>query len=171
MLVVSASGLFGRYFYTHIHHGLHGSKATLGDLKAHADRLRSARGAVALLPELVTRIDAEEDRLIKRGAATFILLRPLVAGLTALPARIRLYLYVKRALKAEAAKSPTVAEHSGRLYQRATIYIDARLTATRRVLEFDAFERLFSLWHLLHLPLFFMLLVAGIVHVIAVHIY
>jgi hypothetical protein len=171
MLVVSASGLFGRYFYTHIHHGLYGSKATLGELKAHAERLRASRGAVALLPELVARIDAEEDRLMARGAATFVLLRPVVAGLGALPARVRLYLYVKRALRAEAIKSPTIAEHSARLYRRATIYVDGRLSATRRVLEFDAFERLFSLWHLLHLPLFFMLLIAGIVHVIAVHVY
>ena len=29
MLVVSGSGLFGRYFYTKIHHGLYGTRATL----------------------------------------------------------------------------------------------------------------------------------------------
>jgi hypothetical protein len=39
------------------------------------------------------------------------------------------------------------------------------------VVEFAAFERLFSLWHALHLPLFLMLLVAGVVHVVAVHVY
>jgi hypothetical protein len=50
-------------------------------------------------------------------------------------------------------------------------YIDDRLAATRRVVEFGAFERLFSLWHTLHLPLFLMLLIAGVVHVIAVHVY
>jgi hypothetical protein len=41
----------------------------------------------------------------------------------------------------------------------------------RRVKELSTYERLFALWHVLHLPLFFMLLVAGIVHVIAVHLY
>ena len=45
------------------------------------------------------------------------------------------------------------------------------IDATRRVAELASYERLFSLWHVLHLPLFFMLLVAGIVHVIAVHVY
>jgi hypothetical protein len=39
------------------------------------------------------------------------------------------------------------------------------------VAEYRVYERLFSLWHVLHLPLFFMLLAAGIVHVIAVHVY
>jgi hypothetical protein len=41
----------------------------------------------------------------------------------------------------------------------------------RRVAELGTYERLFAFWHLLHLPLFFMLLVAGIVHVVAVHLY
>ena len=58
-----------------------------------------------------------------------------------------------------------------RLHDTAARYIDDRLGATRRVVEFDAFERLFSLWHALHLPLFLMLLVAGFVHVAAVHLY
>jgi len=43
--------------------------------------------------------------------------------------------------------------------------------AVRRVAELATYERLFSLWHLLHLPLFFMLLVAGVVHIVAVHVY
>jgi hypothetical protein len=33
------------------------------------------------------------------------------------------------------------------------------------------YEGLFSLWHVLHLPLFFMLLIAGITHVVAVNVY
>ncbi len=45
------------------------------------------------------------------------------------------------------------------------------IDAVRRVTELTTYERLFSLWHVLHLPLFFMLLVAGIVHVVAVHVY
>ena len=57
------------------------------------------------------------------------------------------------------------------MLQIASGYIDDRLAATRRVVEFAAFERLFSLWHALHLPLFLMLLVAGVVHVVAVHVY
>ena len=57
------------------------------------------------------------------------------------------------------------------LRDTAMRYVDARLAATRRVVEFGAFERLFSLWHALHLPLFLMLLIAGVVHVVAVHLY
>ena len=44
-------------------------------------------------------------------------------------------------------------------------------TATRRVADYQAYVSLFSWWHVLHLPLFFLLLIAGIVHVVAVHVY
>ena len=32
-------------------------------------------------------------------------------------------------------------------------------------------ERMFSAWHVLHVPLFFLLLVSGVIHVVAVHLY
>ena len=40
-----------------------------------------------------------------------------------------------------------------------------------KVAGFSFFERLLSMWHILHMPLFVMLLIAGIVHVYAVHMY
>jgi hypothetical protein len=49
--------------------------------------------------------------------------------------------------------------------------VSSRLHAARRVAEFEACERLFAAWHILHLPLFVMLLVVGVVHVVAVHVY
>jgi hypothetical protein len=70
-----------------------------------------------------------------------------------------------------ADEAATNARRRRDLQRTAYAYIENRIAATRRVIELSAFERLFSLWHALHLPLFFMLLVAGIVHVIAVHVY
>ena len=57
MLVVAGSGLFGRYFYAHIHHGLHGRKASLAELRDYAERLRQVSSEVSFLPELVDRIE------------------------------------------------------------------------------------------------------------------
>jgi hypothetical protein len=58
-----------------------------------------------------------------------------------------------------------------RLLAVARKYVKTRIDATRRVSEYQAYVSLFSWWHILHLPLFFLLLIAGIVHVIAVHVY
>ena len=50
-------------------------------------------------------------------------------------------------------------------------YLTRHLVAVRRVSEFELVVRLFGLWHLLHLPLFFLLVVTALVHVLAVHMY
>ena len=68
------------------------------------------------------------------------------------------------------SRSGTRATHSASP-EVARLYADRRLDAGRRVAEYRLYARLFSLWHVLHIPLFFMLLIAGIVHVIAVNVY
>jgi hypothetical protein len=171
MLVVAGSGLFGRYFYAHIHHGLHGRKATLAELQDYAERLRHVSTEVAFLPELVNRIGSEEQAIIRRCEKTFVLARPIAGAFGALLARRRLRRYVRREIRVEGGSSSSSPAQVERLNGVASGYIDSRLTATRRVVEFSAFEQLFSLWHALHMPLFLMLLVAGTVHVVAVHVY
>ena len=37
--------------------------------------------------------------------------------------------------------------------------------------QFSFYERLFGLWHILHLPIFFMMILSALVHVLAVHMY
>ena len=53
----------------------------------------------------------------------------------------------------------------------ASEMIRTYLKAARNAAQFGAYERLFSLWHILHVPFVFMLVVSGVVHVIAVHMY
>jgi len=171
MLVVSGSGLFGRYFYAHIHHGLHGRKATLAELKEHAEKLRWVTTTVEFLPDLVGRIDAEEQRIVRVCGRLPLLARPPAGALGVLLARRRLRRYLSSAMRQTTPARGAGRDRSEQLRGTALRYVDDRLAAARRVVEFEAFERLFSLWHALHLPLFLMLLIAGIVHVVAVHVY
>jgi hypothetical protein len=171
MLVVAGSGLFGRYFYAHIHHGLHGRKASLAELRDYAERLRQVSTEVSFLPELVDRIGAEEQVLVRRCENTFVLARPLAGAIGSFLARRHLRAYVRRELQAGHVSGATNPTQAARLRTVANDYIDSRMGATRRVVEFSAFEQLFSLWHALHMPLFLMLLIAGTVHVVAVHVY
>jgi hypothetical protein len=170
MLVVSGSGLFGRYFYAHIHHGLHGRRASLAELKDYAEKLRWVTTSVEFLPDLVARIEMEERGVVQRCERLPLLARPPICALGTALARRRLRRYVVQSLQGAAGRSVDRGRRSG-LVETAAGYIDDRLSATRRVIEFAAFERLFSLWHALHLPLFLMLLIAGVAHVVAVHVY
>jgi hypothetical protein len=169
MLIVAGSGLVGRYLYGRIHHGLYGRKATLEDLRGDADRLKGEGAATArLLPEFATRLDKAEKRiadgipLVPNALSAIVLFRV---------GRFGMRRYVHRTLRGAAARSLTIAEHRRSFAVAADRYSDARLTAARRVAEFHSCEQLFGLWHVLHLPLFGMLFVAGIVHVVAVNVY
>ena len=169
MLAVAGSGVIGRYIYGHIHYGLHGRKLELRELRDDAARLRSSSGSIDFPPELVTRLESAEQQLLNSGSG-FGYLKPLVISLATLQARAQLRRDVRGALHATPDSAAVGAEQE-RACQRALAYVDLRLTATRHVAEFDGYERLFSLWHSLHIPVIFVLLVAAIVHVIAVNLY
>jgi len=173
MLIVAVSGLAGRYIYAHIHHGLYGRKLELAELQAGADGLRALSSKIGFLPELVSRIEVAEQRLLGCGprGALFGLVKPLVASCKAMGWRWRLHRYVRRSLRALARKSTVVAAERKRLRSVACAYVDRRLAASRRVAGFEGYERLFSLWHALHIPLIFMMIIAAVIHVIAVHVY
>ncbi len=173
MLTVAGSGLAGRYIYARIHHGLYGRKLELGELRTGADGLRALSGRVSFLPELVTRIESAEQRLLKTGPHLPVLgfAKPLVVGIAALKVRWALHRHIRQALHAGARESAVVALEHKRLGLTARSYVDRRLAATRRVASFEGYERLFSLWHALHIPLIFMMIIAAVIHVIAVHVY
>jgi hypothetical protein len=146
---------------------------SLGELQKGAEGLRASSGAFGFLPDLVSRLETVEKRLLSAGPHVSLLgiAKLAVVGTIATNARWQLRGHVRRALRVAAQKSNAVATERKRLRRTAFAYIDRRLAATRRVAGFQAYERLFSLWHALHLPLIFILLVAGVVHVIAVHVY
>src|SRR5581483_8663086 len=135
--------------------------------------LRAASGAFGFLPELMDRLELIERKLLFSADHVPVLgvARLVGAYAISLQARWQLRGYVRKSLRAAAARSTTIAAERKRLRRAAFAYIDRRLATTRRVAGFQAHERLFSLWHALHLPLIFIMLIAGIVHVIAVHVY
>lgn len=160
MLVVASSGLVGRYFYTKIHHGLYGRKATLDELIRHSALLQgSLQAALAAYPAAAQRIAAFEQQTRQHpagfGASLF---RLISLGTRTWLLYLSLWRHVPHTLPS--AERRVVLRHVG-----------ARLESMRKITEFHFYERLFSIWHLLHFPLFLMLIISGIVHVIAVHMY
>jgi hypothetical protein len=173
MLTVTGSGLVGRYIYSRIHVGLYGSKSSLGELRAGAQQLHALSTTMELLPELVSQLEAYERKVLASGPRLPLLgfTKPIFVAFNSQLARWRLRRYLNRSLRRAERQLPALAADRKRLHRATKSYIDKRLLAARRVAEFEAYERLFSLWHALHLPLSFILLAAGIVHVVAVHVY
>ena len=168
MLIVSSSGLVGRYLYARIHHGLYGQRATLRELSGDVESLRQHSGALRMLPGLMTEVELAEQHI---SAPTTMVIRPLLAALRQRSETRRLARLVRNTVAMAATRSQVLREQEDRFTRVANGYVASRLMAARRVAEFEASERLFSVWHVLHLPLFVMLVIVGVVHVIAVHVY
>jgi hypothetical protein len=168
MLIVAGSGLIGRYFYTRIHHGLYGRRTTLQELAGDVESLRQHSGALKLLPGLMKEVELAEQHI---AAPATMVIRPLLAALRQRSETRRLERLVQNAIAMAATRSPVLREQGKRFTRVAIGYVGSRLMAARRVAEFEASERLFAAWHVLHLPLFLVLIIVGVAHVIAVHVY
>lgn len=173
MLLVSGSGIVGRHFYARIHRGLFGRKTSLKELQADlAASIANNQGLVAFTPNLVNRLNSMADEL--RGCevtGSLGVRRSLKWTLTHNYMRISLYLTARRELRAAALGSKSVARNYGRLFRASRVYIRDHTRLVGRVAQFSFYERLFSLWHVLHLPIFFLLVASALFHVLAVHMY
>ena len=85
--------------------------------------------------------------------------------------RLSLLLTARRELRAAALASPVVARDRKKIWRAAAHYVREFTVLTGRVAQFSLYERLFALWHILHLPIFFLMVLSAIVHVLAVHMY
>lgn len=173
MLLVAGSGLVGRFLYAKIHHGLYGRKANLKELLASV-RLSTAEtgGAAQVVPRLMQQI-AEYDRQVlqpPKGVLESMTL-PMRLGFRTRFGYRRIMGFVSQQLEEQALISPAVAQHRVRLQKACAAFLKEHLRRVRRVAAFAAYERLFSLWHKIHLPFFFLMLLTVVVHVIAVHAY
>lgn len=173
MLMVAGSGLVGRFIYTKIHYGLYGGRASLAQLRLDKDATGGQLAELlALAPRLGARLQAYEDiALAPSRGILHRLTRRFTLGIRTRWTRFRLLRQLRAALRRQRREGALDGTTARRHYRSARRYLDTYLTTVQRITAFSFYERLFSLWHVLHLPLFLMMLVSGIIHVIAVHMY
>ena len=172
MLVVAGSGVIGRYIYTRLHARMDGHEDTLEQLKAVGERLRSQATSIQFLPGLLESIERIEQRLIRpprNPVGRFLHL--FTGGARSAIARWQARREITRAIQYARRQDRVIAANAQRIALVAYRYADRRFESGRRMNEYQLYSRIFSLWHVLHIPLFFMLLIAGIVHVIAINVY
>lgn len=173
MLIVASSGLVGRYLYMNIHHGLYGSKATLEELRRDAATLKQELAErIESAPRLLERLDAFESHALAPDCRTLTRgLRNLFLGFSAWRLRASLRQCIRAEIRRHAEAATLTNAELRALRRSLQQHVSARLESVRKIAGLGLYERLFSAWHLLHFPLFLMLVISGIVHVFAVHIY
>jgi len=173
MLIVSGSGLIGRHLYARIHRGLYGRKASLIELQADLTAsLDESSGLATVMPNLISALEmlAEELKGDKLNQSLGIR-RSLRWAVKQFFVRFKLNQIAQRELRIKAAESPAVSKDFVKFRRSTRKYIRDYVSLMGRVAQFSFYERLFSLWHVLHLPLFFMLVLSATLHVLAVHMY
>lgn len=173
MVIVALSGVVGRFLYLRVHRSLNGEKLGLGQLRAQPDAENTAAARLRFAPRVVERCRAFEKLALERRIVTggevirtmFVL--PWMRWLAARASHAELR---RRLVKVAHTEGWTRRKLNSRL-RAACNLVDEYLRGAQRVALFAAWSRLFSWWHIAHVPFVYLLVVSSIVHVIAVHAY
>lgn len=157
MIVVASSGLIGRFFYSRVHRGYSDRKLEIRTLKSDMDAmLADFAGRGFDRNAVLDVLQAFENRSVSAGANFW----------SSAGAVVGLGLETRRAERALLRSQQVLGES-----EVVRMTLRDYFKAVRRAAEFAFYDRLLRLWHLLHLPLFLLLVAAAVLHIVAVHMY
>jgi hypothetical protein len=174
MLIVALSGVVGKYIYGKIHMGLSGRKARARELLAESEELKRYLGEEMKVGAFVSReLNAFSKSIEGEARASVLgsLWRGAVMAVRARRMRAHLIVEAKRLIRIEGKTAGWSWRQQRDRRKRVTEIVSLFSEAVIKAAELAFYERLFALWHVLHLPLFFLMLAAGLIHVWAVHQY
>jgi hypothetical protein len=164
MLLVLMSGIMGRFLYSKTHYGLGGRKARAKDLqvmlKLAGHKIKSER-----LDRFTTSVLTQKQTL---GYVFWELFsfgwrsRWLYFRMTE-----TMRVHLRRLAEQNGWDKATVRQKRREFKRQLRLYIET----LRKVALFKVYERFFAFWRNAHVPLLYLLLMSGVVHVIAVHMY
>lgn len=170
MLIVAASGVIGRFLYVRLNADVRGERASLTGLrKEMAQQHHASDAQLEGMPAIVASLHAFEQATLDARSGH-------IWRLFVLPwQRHRLVQHNQQAAK-DAIKAQTQAQGWSNAtglakYQAAKAQIAQYAESVQRAAQYQTFERLFSLWHVAHVPFVWIMVCCAIFHIIAVHAY
>jgi hypothetical protein len=182
MIIVAVSGIVGRYIYVRFHYGLTEQIVNLAKLRDDLEQEKEELSINKLfedIPEAKKELfDFAEIMHKPPGSLVNSIVRIVGAGWRAqfiywkMRRIIRAYLHnlaVYYLLSADGRELTFARKRQIRSQFRNRIR--RFFTLAFRVTTLNIYERSFALWHVLHIPLVFLMLVAVVVHILAVHLF
>lgn len=173
MLCVAGSGIIGRYLYRKIHQGLQGNRSDLRDMIARSTEMRRALGGdlpqnSPMWSELL-RLEAKA-REPSRGLAG-ALVNSVSLAYRANAVRRNVARDARAFIDTE-CRSRRLTHKQRRIWHKvARNHLETYFNTVKATARLIVFERLFAVWHLLHVPVFILMAISAAVHVVAVHFY
>jgi hypothetical protein len=175
MLLVSGSGIFGRFFYTKIHNGLYGRNTSFTQLQEDLNGSGDVKSVLNFAPEIQRKLIEFHDYAMKSSKGgklsvwNFLTLGVRVQWLTrTLVIELEDLMYTDAN---EKQWNDAQMKRLDELFFQNERFIRNYLTTVQDLAQFSTYEKLFSLWHIFHVPLVYMLVFSAIWHVISVHKY
>ena len=174
-LLVSGSGIFGRFFYTKVHLGLYGRQATQQKLQEDLDATGEFKPIFSFAPVIQQKLEAFSNyavnsskvgqtklwNILTLDVRATLLLRTLTRELEDI-------MYGDAHIK---KWNDAQMKRLDQLFFQNVVFMQSYILAARDLAQFGTYEKLFSLWYIFHVPFVYMLVFSGIWHVIAVHMY
>lgn len=173
MLFVAGSGLIGRYLYTRIHYGLFGEKIKVHEVLKDFKTIEEDILALAVLEKqngMAKVLFAAINQLVEEQGHTMSVFAT--------------YRSVKRAKKIERGlrkltrqllsyhkKNTESASQLKEIQLKVKTHSKVLLSALKKLPRLQMSERLFSLWHVVHIPIFILMVISVLVHIWVVHMY
>jgi hypothetical protein len=172
MLVVVGSGLTGRFLFRRVNRGLHGGQTTLAAIQKDArDEEAEAYTALAFAPVVEAKLLAFEQKELAPctwyTCVRQVWLLPLKQYIVYQQCKRELWQVLKDRQEYNKWDDEALMLRYN-VAQRLTMQY---LNAVVKVAQFKAYYELFALWHTIHMPFLFTLLMSTIIHVYSIFVY
>lgn len=173
MIAVFLSGVVGRYLYSRVHFGLDGKRAGLRELHRMLGlESKEQQSVFAVIPgvkEELARLDAmameKNHGVAKAFTNSWAIRLGTISANHRITRRLRKHLMPIAEQQQWNQGDLSIAEKQIRIMLREYF------TAVNTVARFRVYDQLFMLWRMVHVPLLFLLFIAGVFHVVYVHMF
>ena len=172
MSIVVASGIIGRYLYAKVHRGLYGQHLVVQDVMSDIEALETDLGRqLSNNPEIAKELQRFSKAIDHRSS----LLRETVAVFaTSVNTRVshtKILRHVKESLRRAVSEGRLTRGARRTTLKKINAELRLFFAAVNQAQRLVMFDRIFGLWHHLHMPLFLLLALTVTIHVVAVHLY
>ncbi len=173
MLLVAGSGVIGRYIYLRLHDGLYGHQLTLGELQGDVgEQAKGILQTFSWAPQIVELLTTfRNEALVPRDNWWHGLTRFFTLPVKSWRVRRAAARHLRAHLEARAVERQWTDNKRERRETQFMNLIRDYCKSVRNAAQYGAYTRIFSWWHILHIPLVYLLAATAAYHVLAVHMY
>jgi hypothetical protein len=172
MMLVTGSGVFGRFVYAKIHYGLYGREASQAQLLKDLEGFGNVNAIFNFAPGVTDKLLEFRDFAMNSSTAgKGSMWNVLTIGLRGRWLAIGLVRQLEEAIYADVnqkKRNDVQIQRLDELYYQNESFVRSYIASCKELAQLGTYEKLFSLWHRFHVPIVCALVLSAVWHVFAV---